>query len=89
MARFESPPEPERAEVEKVLEDLIAGRCSREEAADWAVRWVIADDPDVEDDAVWEALGVLAAADLKTTDRPYLYEEADFRQWLADLRVAT
>jgi hypothetical protein len=87
MVRFESPPEPEKAEIEKVLEDLIAGRCSRTEAADWAARWVIADDPAVEDEAVWTALGDLAAADLKTAEHSYLYEETDFRQWLEDLRT--
>jgi len=88
LVRFESPPEPEKAEVEKVLEDLVAGRCSRAEASDWAVRWVVADDPEVEDDAVWEALGVLSAADLNITDRLYLYEEEDFLQWLKDLWAA-
>ncbi|HEX4965399.1 MAG TPA: hypothetical protein VF173_31605 [Thermoanaerobaculia bacterium] len=85
-APVEAPPEPERVEVEKVLEDLIAGRCSRENAADWAALWVNAEDPNVNNDTVWEALGVLAMADAKTTDRPYLYDESDFRQWLEDLR---
>lgn len=88
MSYHESPPEPSRAEVEKVLEDLAEGRCSKEQAADWAVRWVIADNPDVEDEAIWAALNALASADSKIEPEVYFYSEECFRQWLEDFREA-
>ena len=37
---------------------------------------------------VWDALGNLAGADMRTIDRPYLFEEVDFRVWLEELRNA-
>jgi hypothetical protein len=40
----------------------------------------------VDDPAVWEAIKRLVAADMITTDRPYLYDIADFKRWLTDLR---
>ena len=46
---------------------------------------VIADGPEMEPQ-IWEALRRLIAADLPSTDRPYLYEIVDFQAWLADLR---
>jgi hypothetical protein len=82
------PPTPSREQVEARLVDLIEGRRSREEVASWASQWVRAADPGVEDEAVWDALLSLTGADMKTTDRPYLYEEIDFREWLEELRRA-
>jgi hypothetical protein len=40
----------------------------------------------VDDFGAWRVLKDLVAADLKTIDRPYVYQEADFRAWLEELR---
>ena len=77
---------PSREDVELRLNDLIAGRTTREPIADWAKQWILPDAPNVDDPAVWRALKKLAAADMVTTDRPYLYGEEDYRDWLAELR---
>jgi hypothetical protein len=77
---------PSRQEVAAKLQELIGGRCTREEAADWARQWVREDHLRVDDFGAWRVLKDLVAADLKTIDRPYLYQEADFRAWLEELR---
>jgi hypothetical protein len=75
---------PTRREVAAVLRRLIAGEQSRQSAAAWASNWVLAD-ARVSDSAVWEALQLIGAADLITTDRPFLYNEADFQACLNSL----
>jgi hypothetical protein len=79
---------PSRADVERTLLGLIDGTISREDASAWAARWVGADDPGISDAAVWEQLRNLGGADLISFDRPFLYNEVDFRAWLAELRSA-
>jgi hypothetical protein len=87
-SRRPRPPSPSRQEVEARLLDLIEGRSTREEAASWAEQWVDSDGERVSDPAVWKALTQLSGADLKTIDRPYLHEQADFEAWLGMLRRA-
>jgi hypothetical protein len=89
VRKLSSPPPPVPQEVETKLLDLIEGRCTREEAEDWALQWVAADDPEVEHDGVWEALMALAGAGLKTGPSAYLHGEADFSAWLDELRGST
>ena len=81
-----TPPSPSRAEVEARLLDLISGRLGRDETTAWAMQWVAARDPHVEDEVVWRGLNNLAGADTTSSDRPFLYEDVDFRAWLAELR---
>jgi len=60
---------PTRSAVLSRLEDLVAGRQTREEAAKWAAEWVNdTDDVKVDDFAVWEALTAILGADLISTD---------------------
>jgi hypothetical protein len=68
------------------LRELISGELGRDEAAAWAMPWVAAATPAVDDPVVWRALNNLAGADAVSTDRPFLFEEVDFRAWLAELR---
>lgn len=77
---------PSRADVEAQLLGLIDGRITRDDATAWAMQWVAASDPEVDDQVVWEALNSLAGADAVSTDRPYLFQEIDFQAWLDDLR---
>jgi hypothetical protein len=79
------PPPPSREEVENRLLDLIGGDISREEASNWARRWVVADGAEIESH-IWQALIQLLAADMISTDRPYLYGKSDFQRWLTELR---
>ena len=81
-----APPPPTADEVEQKLLDLVEERITREEADDWAMRWVAADDAGIDDDNIWEALGHLGECAMPTTDRPYLYNREDFEAWLADFR---
>jgi hypothetical protein len=83
------PAPPSREDVEQKLIDLIAERITREEASAWASPWVTADDPGIEDRAVWDAVSALWGADGPTTDRPYLFGREDFKAWLAEFREKT
>jgi hypothetical protein len=72
---------------------LAEGCCSRREASDWAAQWYLADqlygvNVEVDDFGVWDTLELLLAADLKTSERSYLYDETDFRAWIDELHVA-
>jgi len=80
------PPAPSRAEVEARLRELISGALGRDEATAWAMQWIAAATPGVDDPVVWRALGNLAGADAVSIDRPFLFEEIDFQAWLAELR---
>jgi hypothetical protein len=81
-----TPPVPSFTEVEAKLVDLIDGRCSRQEASDWARQWVGLIDTLDMDDAMYDALDSLYGADLPDLDRSYLYSETDFQRWLKELR---
>jgi len=80
-------PTPTRNEVRDRLLDLLSGRCTREEAADWAAPWIRESTPDVSDAVVWAALKQLSGADLKSGPNEYLHEESDFHQWLDRLEA--
>ncbi|MGB0384817.1 MAG: hypothetical protein ACPGWR_08350 [Ardenticatenaceae bacterium] len=77
---------PSQKEVQAKLLALIFGDCSREEVASWAESWIVQDDPEVGDPIVWRTLDRLSGADMIDFDRPYLYDETDFRHWLEELR---
>jgi hypothetical protein len=81
---------PTRADVEAKLMDLIEGRYTREEASSWAELWLTKDFEQnlIKDPMVLSALEALSGADMISTDRPYLYDEVDFRAWLDELRQA-
>jgi vacuolar-type H+-ATPase subunit B/Vma2 len=78
--------EPSRTEVSKKLQALIDKSLTREDAAAWAVSLLNDDSIRIRDEAVLDALKFLGGVDLISTDRPYLYMEADFEQELARLR---
>lgn len=77
---------PTRAEVAAVLRGLINGEQSRQSASAWASDWLLGE-ARVSDPAVWESLQLLGAADLISTDRPFLYDDEDFRACLDRLSV--
>lgn len=78
---------PSREVLRTRLLDLLAGRATREEVADWAVEWVRDPMPDVQDPIAWEALKQLAGADLRVSPTDYLHSEVDFHSWLDQLET--
>jgi hypothetical protein len=80
-------PEPSREEARAVLGDLLAGRLTREQAADWASPWVREQRPAVEDSKTWETLKRLAGADLRVSPVEYLHNESDFHAWLDEIEA--
>jgi hypothetical protein len=88
MYFVDPPPPPTRDDVAGVIRGLITGDTSRADASAWAFQWVAADSR-VDDPVVWKALNYLAGADAPTTDRPWLFEEIDFRAWLEDVTGST
>ena len=51
------------------------------------MQWVAADDAGVNDDAVWDAMGLLAGIDSRHgQDQPYLYTDNQVREWLETFR---
>ena len=86
LASFESHALPSRSEVEARLRDLIVGRARREDVAAWA-SLVIAREPVGNDPLIWCTIDAMSGADAPSTDRRYLFVEADFCVWLARLRA--
>ena len=56
-------------DIAEQLRSLIAGTADRREVSLWARQWLVADDPGVDDDVIWEALERLGGADLKAGRR--------------------
>lgn len=75
---------PNRESISIVLKQLIEGAITREQASEWARPWVTRLEL-LEDPRICEALTSLGAADLPSTDRPYLYGQVDFVAWLEEL----
>ncbi|MEV4476725.1 hypothetical protein [Nonomuraea sp. NPDC049504] len=68
------------------LIDLIEGRRSREEVASWAACTMLAlEDAQFSDEIVWDFLMAMTGADIRTAPEAYLYDDDDFRSWLAEL----
>jgi len=83
-----APPAPSRVEVEERLRGVVEGRLSRDEADRWAMQWVAADDPGVEDRLVWDALMKLAGIDLPDLDGGLLHDDEQVAEWLEQFRQA-
>ncbi len=75
---------PSRKDVISILKKLIDKSISPEAASSWASSWLLRSD-DINDLKVLRAIESIAAADLPSTDRQYLYGRADFEKWLNEL----
>lgn len=75
-------------EVQKRLQELLAGGATRRETAEWAQRLIREPLPGIADDDVRQAVERLGAADLGGEPGSFLYSEADFHQWLDDVENA-
>ena len=87
----ESFPSAER--IAEVMRLLIDDLNQRENVTEWASYWSLKYDDYCEDDdydnskRILTALDRLSGADAPTTDRPYLYDQLDFEDWLAELEA--
>lgn len=71
-------PMPTRGAVVARLREVRSSDSYRAEAAAWAFSYLDDDDIDLTDHDVWDALALLGAADLPSSDREYLYVDEDF-----------
>ena len=77
---------PTREEVTHKLRQLIDGVIKRNEAAGWAGQWLMRfDEADNFDRKLFDAIDSLSAADMISTDRPFLHDRSDFERWLVEL----
>jgi hypothetical protein len=77
---------PTRREVADVLQRLLSGELTRNAASDWAETWLLSEVA-VGDSVAWDAIKLLGAATLVSTDRLFLYDEIDFALVLKKLRA--
>lgn len=71
-------PLPTRSAVVSRLREVRSSDSHRAEAAAWAFAYLDDDEIDVADHDVWDALTLIGAADLPSSDREYLYVDEDF-----------
>lgn len=64
------------------IKSVLNGQTTREEVSDWAGTYVYADDPEVEDDRVWDMLILLSGIDLKDSSETYLHSTDDLNDWI-------
>jgi hypothetical protein len=78
-----------RTGVRAILVDLIEGRRTPEDVADWgAAEMAALEDMPVSDIAAWDTLATLSGADLLTAPGQYLHGVEDYRAWLEELDAA-
>lgn len=69
--------------IEK-LDFLVQKKLSRAEVANWAEVWVVRLD-EIDDVKLCKAIDWISGVDAPTADRPYLYNEDDFKSWIVEL----
>ncbi|MCY8029021.1 hypothetical protein MOB47_05870 [Bacillus inaquosorum] len=74
--------EPNLIECINKIKSVLNGQTTREEVSDWAGTYVYADDPEVEDDRVWDMLILLSGIDLKDSPENFLHSTDDLNDWL-------
>lgn len=74
--------EPNMKEVIAKLESVLLGDLNREEVSDWAEFYVMADEPKIEDENVWEMLKTISGIDILDSPTTYLHNEEDIKEWI-------
>lgn len=74
--------EPKLIECINKIKRVLNGQTTREEVSGWAGTYVYADDPEVEDDRVWDMLILLSGIDLKGSPDAYLHSTDDLNDWI-------
>ena len=75
--------------IERLL-DVLNGSLTREACADWALEYILFENPQIYPEAPhpepFNSLRLLMGIDSLTAPGEYLYGEVDLRAWLQDMR---
>lgn len=74
--------EPTLNEIIDKLKLVLSEELSREEMYDWTAPFIMADDPIVEDEDVWDALITVSGIDYLDSPETYLYSDEDIKSWI-------
>jgi hypothetical protein len=74
--------EPIMKEVIEKLEKVLSGDLNREDVSDWAELYVMADEPMVDDENVWEMLKTISGIDILDSPTSYLHNQEDIEEWI-------
>lgn len=74
--------EPKLIECINKIKIVLNGQTTREEVSDWAGTYVYADDPEVEDDRVWDMLILLSGIYFKYYPETYFHSTDDINDWI-------
>jgi hypothetical protein len=75
-----------REKAISVLQEVLNGNLTRDDASKWAEKIYLNDDIDVPDEILWDVLGCIMGIDTPSTDREFLFDENDFQSWIDKLR---
>jgi hypothetical protein len=64
------------------LELVVNGNLTREEVSDWASLYIMAVEPTIEDENVWDLLILISGIDIRDSAISYLHNEEDSKAWI-------
>lgn len=79
---------PHRDEVIERLRGVLDDETTREDASAWAQEWILEDNPDTRDRAVWRALVRMVGLRLTDDAGNYVDRAEKLQAWLDDLLSA-
>ncbi|MED1575514.1 MULTISPECIES: DNA-binding protein [Bacillus] len=74
--------EPKMLDCLNKIRKVLEGTMTREQISDWVEVYVSADDPEIDDDQVWDMLVLLSEINLKDSPNSYLHSVDDLNDWL-------
>ena len=74
--------EPKMLDCLNKIRNVLKGMITREQVSDWAEIYVSSDDPEIDDDQVWDMLILLSGIDLKDSPNSYLHSVDDLNDWI-------
>ncbi|PEL11417.1 hypothetical protein [Bacillus sp. AFS017336] len=79
--------EPTLDDILLKLKLIISNELSRGEVADWASQYVMANEPIVENDIVWEFLQIVSGIDILDSPATYLHSIRDIEFWITQISM--
>lgn len=74
--------QPTVIEIIDRLQSVLNGELTREEVSDWASYYVMADDPTIDDEIIWDLLKIISGVDILDSPTSYLHNEEDIKDWI-------
>ena len=74
--------QPTVREIIDRLKLVLNGELTRDEVSNWASYYVMADEPTVDDEIVWELLKIICGIDTLVSSTSYLHNEEDIKDWI-------